>query len=138
MLTDYMRELSKYFQKFNLQISEHLPGDKSAVTLPHTGKKKKKKLATLGVSLPLSFLHFLFLNRSMTLERQTERAKEQITVKCLCFKDYLEYVGKQFRKWFMVYGLWKWFMLSSIYAFAFMLSKFFTQKTLQYTFLHMS
>ena len=98
MLTDYMRELSKYFQKFNLQISEHLPGDKSAVTLPHTGKKKKKKLATLGVSLPLSFLHFLFLNRSMTLERQTERAKEQITVKCLCFKDYLEYVGKQFRK----------------------------------------
>ena len=30
-----------YFQKFNLQISEHLPGDKSAVTLPHTGEKKK-------------------------------------------------------------------------------------------------
>ena len=97
MLTDYMRELSMYFQKFNLQISEHLPGDKSAVTLPHTGEKKKK-LATLGVSLPLSFLHFLFINCSVTLERQTERAKEQITVKCLCLKDYLEYVGKQFRK----------------------------------------
>lgn len=54
MLTDYMRELSKYLQKFNLQISECLPGDKSAVTLPHTGKKP----ATLGTSLPLSFLSF--------------------------------------------------------------------------------
>lgn len=55
---------------------------------------QKKKLATLGGSLPSLFPPFLFLSPLATLERQTERAKAQIIVKCLYFKDYLEYVGE--------------------------------------------
>lgn len=38
MLRDCMREFPKHLQKFNLQVSEHLPGDRSA-TLPYTEKK---------------------------------------------------------------------------------------------------
>lgn len=85
-----MREIPKHLQKLNQQISKHLPSDQSVGTTSYT----EIKLATLSMLLPSSLPPLLFLNSFATLQRQMERAEEQIFVKCLYLKDYLEYVGE--------------------------------------------